>query len=103
QLHATYLVNPGDSELKVLCTQQDRAAFATVVQEAKEPPPSPIRDAYRTFREALDKQLKKGLDLEPLASIVVNQLSFVAITLDAEDNPYRIFESLNAKGMPLTQ
>ena len=35
--------------------------------------------------------------------IVVSQLSFVAITLDAEDNPYRIFESLNAKGMPLTQ
>jgi hypothetical protein len=27
----------------------------------------------------------------------------VAITLDPEDNPYRIFESLNAKGMPLTQ
>ena len=27
----------------------------------------------------------------------------MAITLDAEDNPYRIFESLNAKGMPLTQ
>jgi hypothetical protein len=35
--------------------------------------------------------------------ILVSQLSFVAITLDAEDNPYRIFESLNAKGMPLTQ
>ena len=33
----------------------------------------------------------------------MSQLSFVAITLDAEDNPYRIFESLNAKGMPLTQ
>ena len=102
-VHTTYLINPGDHELKVLCTQQDRAAFATVVQHAKEPPPSPIRDAYRTFREALDKQLQKGFDLEQLVKILVTQLSFVAITLDAEDNPYRIFESLNAKGMPLTQ
>ena len=101
-LHTTYLVNPG-AELKVLCTQQDRAAYAVVVQEAKEPPPSPIRDAYRMFRERLDKQLEKGLDLEQLVKILVTQLSFVAITLDAEDNPYRIFESLNAKGMPLTQ
>jgi hypothetical protein len=105
-VHASYLVNPdaeGEDELKVLCTQQDRAAFAVVVQQAKEPPPSPIRDAYRTFREALHKQLERGMDLERLVDILVTQLSFVAITLDAEDNPYRIFESLNAKGMPLTQ
>ncbi|HEY3062195.1 MAG TPA: DUF262 domain-containing protein [Chloroflexota bacterium] len=106
ELHKTYLVNPDaddEQQLKVLCTQQDRPAFATVVQHAKEPPPSPIRDAYRTFREALDKHLQHGFDLEQLVKILVTQLSFVAITLDAEDNPYRIFESLNAKGMPLTQ
>jgi len=66
-------------------------------------PPSPIRDAYRTFTDALKEQIDKGLDLERLVHIVVSQLSFVAITLDAQDNPYRIFESLNAKGMPLTQ
>lgn len=106
EVHTTYLVNAdaaGDGEVKVLCTQQDRAAFATVVQQAKEPPASPIRDAYRTFRDALANQLDRGLDLERLVEILVSQLSFVAITLDAEDNPYRIFESLNAKGMPLTQ
>lgn len=105
-VHTRYLTNPGqhgEDELKVLCTQQDRAAFATVVQDAKEPPPSPIRDAYRSFREALGRQLDKGFDLEQLVKILVTQLSFVAITLDADDNPYRIFESLNAKGMPLTQ
>lgn len=42
------------------------------------------------------------MDLERLTRIVLSQLSFVAISLDAQDNPYRIFESLNAKGMPLT-
>jgi len=51
----------------------------------------------------LKEQCDKGVDLDRLVQIVVSQLSFVAITLDPEDNPYRIFESLNAKGMPLTQ
>src|SRR5579859_2385608 len=105
-IHTSYLVNAGadgDDHLKVLCTHQDRAAFSTVIQSATEPPASPIRDAYRSFREALDAQIKQGVDLDRLVKIVVSQLSFVAITLDTEDNPYRIFESLNAKGMPLTQ
>jgi hypothetical protein len=106
QIQTSYLVNAGvdgEDQLKVLCTHQDRVAFSTVITRAEEPPASPIRDAYRSFREALKEQIEKGVDLERLVRIVVSQLSFVAITLDAEDNPYRIFESLNAKGMPLTQ
>ena len=102
RIHHAYLVT-ADGEVKVVPTHQDRAAFATVIQQAKEPEPSPIRDAYRTFRTALDEHLKREMDLGRLLHIVVSQLSFVAITLDSEDNPYRIFESLNAKGMPLTQ
>jgi len=102
EVHTRYLVNEDHDELKVLTTQQDRASFATVVQDAKEPPPSPIRDAYRTFKEAISKK-DKTFDYEHLVEIIVRELSFVAITLDSEDNPYRIFESLNAKGMPLTQ
>jgi uncharacterized protein with ParB-like and HNH nuclease domain len=104
-IHDSYLVNHGvggEGLLKVLTTHQDRAAFATVI-EGTEPAASPIRDAYRTFRDALKEQCDKGLDLDRLVQIVVSQLSFVAITLDSADNPYRIFESLNAKGMPLTQ
>jgi hypothetical protein len=103
RLHTTYLVNPDQDGVKVLTTHQDRDAFATVVRTGKEPDASPIRDAYRTFRDAIQEQVDKGVDLDRLVHIVVSQLSFVAITLDAEDNPYRIFESLNAKGMPLTQ
>jgi hypothetical protein len=102
-LHTTYLVNPEQNGVKVLTTHQDRDAFATVIRTGKEPEASPIRDAYRTFRDAIQEQVDKGVDLDRLVHIVVSQLSFVAITLDAEDNPYRIFESLNAKGMPLTQ
>jgi uncharacterized protein with ParB-like and HNH nuclease domain len=101
-IQQSYLVNR-DGEVKILTTHQDRPAFATLIKHAEAPPASPIRDAYRTFCDAVKEQTDKGLDLERLLDIVVSQLSFVAITLDSEDNPYRIFESLNAKGMPLTQ
>jgi uncharacterized protein DUF262 len=100
-LQSNYLVNT--DQVKVLTTHQDRDSFARVIRDAKEPEASPIRDAYRTFKEAIQEQVDKSIDLDRLVHIVSNQLSFVAITLDAEDNPYRIFESLNAKGMPLTQ
>ena len=102
-LHSTYLINQPGNDVKVLTTHQDRATFATVIRTGQEPEPSPILDAYRTFKDALKEQVEKGVALDRLVQIVISQLSFVAITLDAEDNPYRIFESLNAKGMPLTQ
>jgi hypothetical protein len=102
-LHTTYLINQHPDGVKVMTTHGDRDAFVTVIRDAKEPEASPIRDAYRTFKDAIQEQIDQGIDLDRLVQIVVSQLSFVAITLDAEDNPYRIFESLNAKGMPLTQ
>jgi hypothetical protein len=103
RIHSQYLMNVEQDGVKVLTTHQDRDAFATVIRTAKEPEASPIRDAYRTFKDAIQEQVDKSIDLDRLVHIVTSQLSFVAITLDAEDNPYRIFESLNAKGMPLTQ
>ncbi|MBV8087182.1 MAG: DUF262 domain-containing protein, partial [Chloroflexi bacterium] len=93
-------------EPKVLPTYVDRDAFARVIarggDEEDELPPSGIADAYRYFEAQLKAQ-PAGFDLERLERILMGQLSFVAIGLDSEDNPYRIFESLNAKGMPLTQ
>src|SRR5579864_2573180 len=101
RIQENYLVY--NDNVKVLTTHGDRDTFSTVIKTGKEPDSSPIRDAYRTFREAIQEQTDKGIDLERFVKIILSQLSFVAITLDAEDNPYRIFESLNAKGMPLTQ
>jgi hypothetical protein len=41
--------------------------------------------------------------LERLYNAIRNHLVLVSIVLDKDDNPYLIFESLNAKGKPLTQ
>ena len=106
-LHGAHpLINLGvedEEQLKVLCTYQDRAAFASVITGGAEPPFSAIVDAYRFFKATLKTALERNVDLVRLERIALTQLSFVTITLGPEDNPYRIFESLNAKGMPLTQ
>lgn len=40
---------------------------------------------------------------DKLKKIITSYFSVVSIVLDADDNPYLVFESLNAKGRPLTQ
>src|SRR5690242_10878284 len=75
-LHNEYLVNDTDT-VKVVTTHGDRDAFSTVVKTRKEPDASPIRDAYRTFKEAIQEQVEKGVDLDRLVHIIVSQLSFV--------------------------
>jgi hypothetical protein len=51
-----------------------------------------------------EKKLKQ-VELEPekLKKIITSYFSVVSIVLDTDDNPYLVFESLNAKGRPLTQ
>src|SRR3981081_3600022 len=99
-LHYEYLADRAEDDLdypKIQVTHQDRSAFLMVIRMGAELPPSPIRDAYRTFTDALKEQIDKGLDPERLVHIVVSQLSFVAIPLGSDDNPYRTCDSLNAK------
>jgi hypothetical protein len=107
RIHSTFLVTGAqgaeDDQLRVLCTHQDRAAFGSVILRGQEPQASPIGEAYRTFGERLAEQVQRGTQIDTLLEIITSQLSLVAISLDQDDNPYRIFESLNAKGMPLTQ
>ena len=59
-----------------------------------------IIDAYQFFERKL--QLT-GTDIQLLKKVISNNLSVVSIVLDIEDDPYLVFESLNAKGRSLTQ
>ena len=56
---------------------------------------------YDFFERRL--RLSPEIGLEQLYNIIRNHLVLVSIVLDKDDNPYLIFESLNAKGRPLTQ
>jgi uncharacterized protein with ParB-like and HNH nuclease domain len=62
---------------------------------------SKIKEAFLFFERVL--RTEKNLDLESLVRVITNKLRIVYIELAKEDDPYKIFESLNATGEALTQ
>ena len=100
----TCLVNKfvdGNGRNKLMPTQRDRDAFASVVRGEEPDNSLQIAKARTYFDKALDDEGNK-IDLRKLHSCIVNHLDLVSISLDQEDSPNRIFESLNNTGMPLT-
>lgn len=91
---------------KVLPTQADRTDYCAIVDESStNDSESRPKQAYEYFRERIDRSAVDGepVDLIKLEQMIVTGLEMVSITLENADNEYRIFESLNATGAPLTQ
>jgi uncharacterized protein with ParB-like and HNH nuclease domain len=91
----------GADVYKLLPTQVDRPAFLAIMDGSKPLKGAPLTAAYEFFDRKL--RLNPEVGLETLYNVIRNHLVLVSIVLDKDDNPYLIFESLNAKGRPLTQ
>lgn len=103
ELENTLLFNAykeGIDYYKLLPTQGDREAFEKIVRNQEKIAGSRMTDAYLFFERKLRE---KNPDLVKLKSLVTQRLSTVSIVLGQDDNPHLVFESLNAKGKPLTQ
>ena len=89
---------------KMRPTQQDVAAFNAVINCQVVDAASRIGVAQTFFRDAIEKGDLCGdpIDLAKLKLIIAGYLDFVSITLDQDDSPHRIFESLNNTGMDLS-
>jgi alkylated DNA nucleotide flippase Atl1 len=105
----------GDSALKVRHSNKDRAAFDEVMEA--EPPVdhaslkhagSLITRGHAYFTREISEWLgdRDSLDFaaraDGLVSALLNGLQLVAINLGANENSQEIFETLNARGTPLT-
>jgi len=111
----SYLVNEyedGDARYKVLPTHKnaDRQTFidvidGNVVEREADKTASMIVKAYRYLLLTLRRWIEKDkYDPEKFFRVIATSLQFVFIKVDGQDDrPYAIFESLNAKGKPLTQ
>ena len=98
-----YLTNPHAPEKykqKILPTPADRPVYSGLLNGSDQLTGSNVRRAFDYFRHSLDAA---SLDLHRLEQSIVSGLEVVSITLGQDDNEYRIFESLNAKGLPLSQ
>lgn len=93
-----------EEKYKLRPTQRDQRAFVEVVEGSIASEKTMIEQA----RDHFDGLLKRGdsnkdpFDLRKLHRCIVNHLDMVNITLESDDSPNRIFESLNNTGMPLS-
>jgi uncharacterized protein with ParB-like and HNH nuclease domain len=103
QIHEVLLVNEyeeDENHIKLVPTQGDRQAFNALLDGESSDPHSLIVKAYKFFKIKIERS---GLDLGKIKQTITSRLFVVSIVLDHNDNPYLVFESLNAKGRPLTQ
>ncbi|MEP7232151.1 MAG: DUF262 domain-containing protein [Ginsengibacter sp.] len=103
EINNTLLVNQykdGSDHYKLMPTQVDRITYQNFINGHENLHENQLTRAYNFF----DKKLRQiVLEPEKLKKIITSYFSVVSIVLDADDNPYLVFESLNAKGRPLTQ
>lgn len=103
EINNTLLVNPYKKDndfFKLMPTQIDRDAYKNFINGKPNESENQLTRAYTFFEKKL-RQVQ--FEHEKLKKIITSYFSVVSIVLDADDNPYLVFESLNAKGRPLTQ
>ena len=106
QFYLTNFGYGGSEFFKLLPTQGDRDAYASLIHEpVSSAPESQFRKSYDYFRRRLRETSDDGekIDPERILEIIEKRLMVVMINLSETDDPYLIFESLNFKGSPLEQ
>jgi uncharacterized protein with ParB-like and HNH nuclease domain len=109
QINELYLTNKwatGSNILKLFPSQTDREQFSRILQQKGSlDESSNVVKAYRYFCSKLSGKDSIGqkIDLQQMHTTLIQEIMVVKIVLDKDENPYLIFESLNAKGEPLTQ
>lgn len=99
----TLLVNQykkGLDYYKLLPTQVDREDFISLIQNKK--PTNDQRQIHKAYNFFKRKLSRYKIEKQTLKTVIINYFSIVSIVLNKDDNPYLVFESLNAKGKPLT-
>lgn len=102
KINNTILLNPYEKGLdryKLQPTQSDRNSFHQIIDN-KDIVSSNISECYTFFKKQFSQN---SLNLEKIRKIICTNLSVVSVVLSSEDDPYLVFESLNAKGKLLTQ
>ena len=109
QLEDIYLINKWENDInqmKLLPSQPDRETFfQTIKGESQTVVNNGIYKAYAFFKRKLSGKDSNGkaIDINRVHKLLMQHFVIVSIVLHRDENPYLIFESLNAKGEPLTQ
>jgi uncharacterized protein with ParB-like and HNH nuclease domain/predicted transport protein len=104
EIYKRFLINEfadGDDYFKLLPTQGDREHYKNIIRgQISNDDNSRLAKAYRYFESEIRKA---GHELRKIKDMVEKSLSIVRVLLDEREDPYVVFESLNAKGRSLSQ
>ncbi len=110
RLNAKYLVNTTESQGSALWPRlvpgdEDLAAYQTVLTNPSAADGhTPVGAAYRFFHGEISQLSGEGdLQVDRLANALGDRLSLVFVTVDESERPHKIFESINATGVALTE
>ena len=97
----------GNTFFKVLPTTKygDRTAYQAIIcGDTPASDESRIPEAYKYFIRELKQRVQTGsIQSQRFFRVIAGAFQVVFISLNQNESPYKIFESLNAKGKPLTQ
>ena len=104
-----YIRNQGtqlskDEKHKLIPSALDRNSFLSLVDGGKGESNGQIGDAYDYFKHKIKDHVKGDMEkVRALFRSLRDDFGFVQILIDDDDEPERIFESLNARGKSLLQ
>lgn len=91
----------GESHLKLELTKYDQAEFEKILAgEVEDVQNSTVKEAYQFYSQKLSELSIEEVD--ELRKELVNSMSLVTIECDSETSAFRLFESLNNKGLDLS-
>lgn len=100
-----YLINSdkdGDKKFRLILSESDKDTLLSLIDKDRRKPSDPslkIVENFKLFEEWVSKNTNK---LETIFR-GLEKLMIVEIALERKDDPQLIFESMNSKGMELTQ
>lgn len=110
RLNHKYLVNvtePAGSERwqRLVPGDEDANAYWTILTDpANVSGHDQVGNAYRFFHQQISELREAGeLEVDQLATTIGDRLSLVFVTVEEGERPHKIFESINATGVGLTQ
>jgi uncharacterized protein with ParB-like and HNH nuclease domain/predicted transport protein len=104
EIYKRFLINEfadGDDYFKLLPTQGDREHYKNIIRgQISNDDDARLAKAYRYFESEIRRA---DIEARKIKDVVEKSLSIVRVLLDEKEDPYAVFESLNAKGRSLSQ
>ena len=92
------------SPYRLIPKGHDRYTFQSLIERETAGQRSGISDAYEYFKGEITTYLKStGFSVEDLMDVLSGSLQVIQIRLDTEDEPEKIFESINDTGRALDE